>query len=190
MLYDEKMIEERAILDIAGRMCIAARTAPKTRGIDTIFTLVLTGEEKAALASKMDEIAGRDGSEDFFARDAGCVRKADAVVLIGTEKRFGGMNPCGFCGFDNCAECGEAGGRCFFDGINLGIALGSAVSIAADCRVDSRIFYSAGVAAGEMGYIEGNDITWQGIPIAAYGKNIFFDRHRERYIRPRVSLGD
>ena len=68
-----------------------------------------------------------------------------------------------------------AGARCAFNMIDLGIAIGSAVSVAADCRVDSRVLYSAGKAAQLMQY-EDFDVVWQGIPIAAYGKSPFFDR--------------
>ena len=59
--------------------------------------------------------------------------------------------------------------------IDLGIALGSAVSIAADYRVDNRIMYSIGKAAAEMKYAD-DSVVWHGIPISISGKNIFFDR--------------
>jgi uncharacterized ferredoxin-like protein len=38
MLYDEKSCELAAVMDTARRMCAAARTAPKARGIDYIQT--------------------------------------------------------------------------------------------------------------------------------------------------------
>ena len=57
MRYDSKKLEEKAVLDTAARMCAAARTSPKTRGIDFIRTCVLTGEEKEALAQEMDRLA-------------------------------------------------------------------------------------------------------------------------------------
>jgi uncharacterized ferredoxin-like protein len=59
--------------------------------------------------------------------------------------------------------------------IDLGIALGSAVSIAADDRIDNRIMYSIGKAVAEMNYAE-DSVVWHGIPISLSGKNIFFDR--------------
>jgi len=59
--------------------------------------------------------------------------------------------------------------------IDLGIALGSAVSIAADDRVDNRIMYSIGKAAAEMDYND-DSVVWHGVPISISGKNIFFDR--------------
>ena len=68
------------------------------------------------------------------------------------------------------------GGRCAFNTIDLGIAIGSAVSIAADNRVDSRVMFSIGKVAEEMNYAEGEDIIWEGIPISVSGKSPFFDR--------------
>lgn len=40
--------------------------------------------------------------------------------------------------------------------------------------VDTRIMFSAGKAATEMGYAE--NVLWLGIPISISGKSIFFDR--------------
>ena len=50
MRYDSDEMERQAILATAARMCAAARTAPKAKGVDNILTRVLTGEEKKALA--------------------------------------------------------------------------------------------------------------------------------------------
>ena len=51
MIYTDKEMEHKAVLTTAARMCAAARTAPKTHHIDGIHTLVVTGEEKDALAA-------------------------------------------------------------------------------------------------------------------------------------------
>ena len=125
----------------------------------------------------MDEINEREfkGTSSIFPRDAKNLRSAQAVVLIGVKRDYAGLKFCSFCGFENCDECKEAGGRCAYNMIDLGIALGSAVSIAADDRVDNRIMYSIGKAAAEMGYA-GNSVVWHGIPISISGKNVFFDR--------------
>ena len=50
-----------------------------------------------------------------------------------------------------------------------------AAAAAADERVDSRIMYTVGKAAEEMGYVEG-PVIWHGIPLSVTGKSIFFDR--------------
>ena len=177
MMYSSEEMEEKAIVNTASRMCAAIRTAPKTRGLDSIITLVLTDTDKDALADKMDKINEREfeGTSHIFPRDAKNLRSAKAVLLIGVKKVFAGLKFCSFCGFENCDSCREAGGRCSYNMIDIGIAIGSAVSIAADDRIDNRIMYSIGKAASEMNYTD-NTVLWLGIPINTSGKNIFFDR--------------
>ena len=176
MRYDSDEMERQAILATAARMCAAARTAPKAKGVDNILTMVLTGEEKKALAEKMREVAATGNpAVQFFLRDADNVDTAQALVLIGAKPARAVLTVCGFCGFDSCASADAAGARCAFNMIDLGIAVGSAVSVAADDRVDSRVLYSAGKAAQLMQY-EDFDVIWLAIPIAAYVKSPFFDR--------------
>lgn len=176
MIYSSEAMENAAVLDAAQLMCAAARTAPKTRGIDNVKTVVITGEDLLALADKMEEIDLRinSGERSFFSRDAGNVRRSKAVVLAGIEKKSYGLN-CGYCGFDSCAACENGNGTCFFCGTDLGIAVGSAVSTAADLHIDCRVMFSVGRCAAEMNYIDG-DIIWLGIPLSTGGKNPYFDR--------------
>lgn len=176
MIYSSSQMEAAAALDIAQLMCTAARTAPKTRGIDQIETLVITGEDLLSLADKMEEIDERrnGANRTHFTRDAHNVRASAAVVLVGLKDYYYGIN-CGYCGYANCAECAEKGGRCVFGFTDLGIAAGSAVSAAADCRADTRIMYSVGYAAGEMNYTA-EHIVWLGIPVSISGKSPYFDR--------------
>lgn len=176
MKYESAAAERDIALEAAKRMCAAARTAPKTRGIDKIETLVLTEDELLSLADRMEEIDIRRNGENrtHFTRDANNLRSSQAVVLIGVQSFRYGLN-CGYCGHPSCGECAAAGGSCFFRSADLGIAVGSAVSVAADMRIDSRVMFSVGVAAGEMGYLSG-DITWLGIPLSISGKSPFFDR--------------
>lgn len=178
MLYNAKQLEEKAVLDVAGLMCAAARTAPKTKGVDNIVTLVLTGEEIVQLSEKMQEVGLREFGEPegHFARDAANLLQAQAVVLIGVKRHWYGLPYCSLCGFENCGDCKKANANCAFAPIDLGIALGSAVAVAADMRVDNRIMFSVGKAAEEMNYMGGRDIIWQGIPLSIAGKNRFFDR--------------
>ena len=70
MIYSSEDMQTRAVLDTAARMCAAARTAPKTRGMDGLVTCVVTGEDKDRLAAHMRELAGRLDYA-FFARDVG-----------------------------------------------------------------------------------------------------------------------
>jgi uncharacterized ferredoxin-like protein len=52
--------ETEGVIHVANLMCVAARTAPKARGMDNIVSTVLTGKEKESLARKM-EICVRPG---------------------------------------------------------------------------------------------------------------------------------
>lgn len=178
MLFQSETMEERGVLDTAAKMCVAARTAPKAKGKDEILALVLTGEEKNQLADKMDEMGIRYFKEKAFAwygRDAENVRKSQAIVLIGARRSYRGVGECALCGFENCVECKKAGGNCAHLFLDLGIALSSAVLKASDDNVDNRMMWSAGKAAAEMQYVDG-EAFWIGVPLNASGKNIFFDR--------------
>ncbi|MGI6161307.1 MAG: DUF2148 domain-containing protein [Christensenellales bacterium] len=178
MLYSSSHMENDAVLATAARMCAAARTAPKTRGIDNILTMVLVGDSKDELADKMAEVNLREfkTEEGSFTRDANNVRAAQAVVLIGVRTRaYAGLKYCSFCGYESCKACKDADGRCAYIFIDLGIALSSAVSVAADDRVDNRIMYSIGKTFEEMEQAP-KGVLWHGIPISVSGKNVFFDR--------------
>jgi len=178
MIYQSSQMEEQAVLQTAARMCAAARTAPKANGKDFIQTLVLTGQEKAALADKMDEIGRREFGEKagvWFGRDANNVRSAQAVVLIGIDPVYRGVPHCSFCGFRDCGTCKSAGGNCAIAYVDLGIALSSAAATAMIDKVDNRIMFSIGKAAAEMHYTD-SEALWHGIPISVSGKSIFYDR--------------
>lgn len=175
MIFNSEELEKESVLNTARKMCVAARTAPKAKGVDNIVTSVLIGNEKENLADLMEAIAEREGVA-FFARDAKGVREADVIVLIGTKYKTRGVPYCGLCGYKNCADSLKNGGICSFDVGDLGIAIGSAVSIAADDRVDNRVMFSAGKTAAEH-KILGDDVNLiYAIPLVVKGKNILFDR--------------
>jgi len=156
-------------------LCAAARTAPKGRGRDLLVTAVVSAVELGRMADTMRMIAERD-QVGFFARDAGNLALASALVLIGTRMEPLGLPHCGYCGFADCAAMQAAGATCAFATGDLGIAVGSAVSRAADLRLDNRVMYSAGKAAIEMGLLgEGVRIAYA-IPLSVSGKSPFFDR--------------
>jgi len=167
--------EKNGIISVANLMCVAARTAPKARAIDNIITLILTGKDIEELSKKMAEIANSGYRTNTFARDAETIKKATAVVLIGTKVAAIGLD-CGFCGFENCKKCEESKAVCVYNPGDLGIAIGSAVSMAADNRVDNRIMYTAGYTAVKNNLFEGDVKIAFGIPLSASGKNIFFER--------------
>ena len=155
MRLDAKQAEERAILDTACAMCAAIRTAPKAHGTDTLDAIVLTGEDKDALAAKMRAMGEANG-QAFFLRDASCVERSTAIVLAGAKNVRRGLNECcKLCAYDGCGPCAKANGLCVFGPVDLGIALGSAVALASDRHIDNRIFFSAGQAAMALGTLSG-----------------------------------
>lgn len=173
MLYDERDIRKAQALDIAQKMLVAARTAPKGKGVDVVECAVVDGNEQEALASAMEAI-GEERGLKFFLRDAGCVRKSLAVVLVGTHEKAQGLN-CGHCGFATCGER-TPGVPCEVNSVDVGIALGAAVSRAADMRVDTRIMFSAGLAAQQLGLLGEGVRQVYAIPVSISSKSPFFDR--------------
>jgi uncharacterized ferredoxin-like protein len=177
MLINSKKAEESAILNLAYSVCAAVRTAPKACGIDRLETAILTGEDKDRLTAEMRKIGESFGeSGKFFCRDADNVDASAAVVLAGAKYETRGLNElCKLCGFENCGSCGKAGASCVFTSMDLGIALGSAVSLVADNRVDNRIMFTIGQAAAKLGFL-GDYKMVMGIPLSASGKSVFYDR--------------
>ena len=171
---DNEMMED-SVLASANLICTAARTAPKGKGKDLLKTIIVTGEEKLNIADKMRDIALRDGLK-FFARDAENVDQVPVLVILATRESPLGLPNCGYCGFKDCENLQQAGGICAFNTGDLGIALGSAVSRAADLRIDNRILFSAGKAAVELGMFGDGIRVAYAIPLSVTGKNPFFDR--------------
>lgn len=168
--------EKSAVMQVAELMCIAARTAPKARGADNLVTAIVADpQEKEALAAAMRAFADEIGAA-FFARDAQNLLAAEACVLIGTRLQRLGIPGCNLCGFAGCQASEAAGARCAYNAGDLGIALGSAVSVAANHRVDCRIMYTIGLVAVRLGLLGEDVAIAHGIPLAVSGKNIFFDR--------------
>lgn len=175
MIVGSQEIEERAAGRIAELMCVAARTAPKAKGVDNLVTLIVDGGEKAQLAAQMRRIAAESGMQ-FFERDAGCVEKAAVVVLLGQKVKPVGVKPCGYCGYGDCAACAAASGQCAISIGDLGIAVGSAANAAALHHADSRVMFSAGKAALALGLFDSDVKLAYAIPLSITGKSPFFDR--------------
>ncbi|MDR2734899.1 MAG: DUF2148 domain-containing protein [Spirochaetota bacterium] len=176
MLTNETAIREESLVCAAKQMAQAARTAPKGRGDDQLEILIVTGDEKTRLADTMAQI-GQSRGLAGFTRDSENVRAAPVVLLIGTGTRPRKLKLCSLCGYPNCESLGQGpGGVCVFAISDLGIAVGSAVSIAADLRVDNRIMYSAAIAAIQCGFFTPEIKVAYAIPLSASGKSPFFDR--------------
>jgi uncharacterized ferredoxin-like protein len=177
-------IEAEAVKTVAGLMALAARTAPKAVGLDSISIEIVTGKDQEKIGDKMIQIAGKTGM-DFFRINGEQVKVSDATVFIGVSGGKGlGLN-CGACGFATCNDMAKAnasakGGKTDFKGPNcafkvtdLGIAVGSAAKTASMHNVDNRVMYSAGVAAMKLGMMKGCTLVY-GIPLKASGQNVFF----------------
>lgn len=172
MIYNEQEEREAVVLDVAKKMMVAARTAPKTRGVDQLTVKVITREDVLHLADKMEELAPVL-EKQFFVRDADNLRKTQAVLLLGAKKAKMGLD-CAYCGF---ATCGEKPIEvpCVFPMHDLGIAVGSAVSVAANHRVDNRVMFSAGVAAMKLGLMDDCHMVIA-VPLSVSAKSPYFDR--------------
>ncbi len=153
MFIKSDEVEKEAALDAAKLMLVAVRTAPKARGFDTIVAAIMGGDDKNKLAEEMERV-GKEKNLPMRIRDAGNIRNCELVVLVGVRY--------------------EADFPKELKLVDLGIALGSAVKVAADLNVDNRIMRSIGEAAENLKLLHADYVM--GIPISVKGKNIFFDR--------------
>lgn len=163
-MLDGDEVLRRSVVDVAKLMVIAAKTAPKARGVDNVVIKVLDREDELErLASKMEELSSVYG--EFFSRDAQNVRNSLAVILVGCRVANMNLKTPRDWRIDADTICSI---------VNLGIALGSAAKVASLLNVDNRIMFTVGVAAQEMKLIEADYVF--GIPLSATSKNIYFDR--------------
>ncbi len=183
----ESEAELQGVMMAAQLMAVAARTAPKTRGLDSVQTAIVSGEDLERLAKALDrKLTEKPTPMKGYARDAANVRSSAAVLLIGVTgeaKRPEAPLSCGACGYAGCPEFMAAdkhegedylGPLCVFQSIDLGIAIGSAVKMASELNIDNRIMYTVGAAAREDGMMKADVVI--GIPLSAKGKNVYFDR--------------
>lgn len=172
MVYNERDLRHEQVVAVVKQMMTAARTAPKGKGIDIIELAMVTGDDITRVSEKMKIMADELGLK-FFLRDADNILQADAMLLIGTMQQVQGLN-CGHCGFATCVAKPEVV-PCALNSVDLGIAIGSACATASDLRVDTRVMFSAGLAAQRL-EILGACKCVMAIPVSASSKNPFFDR--------------
>ncbi len=172
MIINERNSRNEYVCNVGRQMMIAARTAPKGKGVDIIEVAMVTGDDIKKLSDKMIAMVDEHGMM-FFLRDADNILSAECIVLIGTHDQAQGLN-CGHCGFAHCADRSE-GVPCAINSVDVGIALGSACATAADMRVDTRVMFSAGLAAQRLDWLSGCRQVYA-IPVSASSKNPFFDR--------------
>jgi uncharacterized ferredoxin-like protein len=180
--------EQDAILTAAKLIMAAITTSPKTRGVSTLSSVLIQGEEKEKLAKAMeDQFVKKNSRLEVFNRDARNIRQSAGVLLVGVKgtmpKKLENFQNCGACGFPSCAQFIRAekkpaedfrGPLCAFQVIDLGIALGVAAKMAGELNIDNRIMYTAGAAAMNLGFLEADMII--ALPLSISEKNIFFDR--------------
>ena len=168
-------LESAAIKDVAEFMALAARTAPKTRGIDNIEVIAIDDDAtKKKIIAKLREISKKE-KRPSFERDASSIEASPIILVMGVRSNPAGLN-CGFCGYPTCEEMTKHKSTCSYNPIDLGIAVCSAVAKADDMRADNRIMYSIGRACIDLGLFSPGVKQALGIPLSATGKNPFFDR--------------
>ena len=167
--------EQQALQTVAELMCLAARTAPKARGVDNLYIALVRGDEKSRVTARMRQVAA-EHNVPFFGRDADCCDAAPVVVLVGTRVVSVGVPHCGYCGLVDCDARAKQGGLCAYNAIDLGVALGSAAAVAAAHHADNRMMFSFGKSAIEVGLLPPDIQVAIALPLAATGKSPFFDR--------------
>ncbi len=176
-LFYEEDLRDEAVLAVAKKMIIAARTAPKARGVDNLVMALVKEDDIKKISDKLKDMVQRKNAPKFFHRDAENILSSKVMLLLGTKIKSLGLTPCGMCGFVNCDEKEKHPDHpCVFNTGDLGIAVGSAVSVAMDHRVDNRIMYTVGQAVLEMGVLGEEVKIAYGIPLSVSAKNPFFDR--------------
>jgi len=83
-ILKEEQFKSESVKNIAKKMILAARTAPKARGRDYVSLALADGKELQIIADKMIEIGKRKG-QHFFERDAGNVLQSEVLVMMGTS---------------------------------------------------------------------------------------------------------
>jgi uncharacterized ferredoxin-like protein len=150
-------------------------TAPKAKGMDDVRILYVDGEEKGTLTAFMRRY-GEERKKPGLVRDAANVDKALAVVVLGARPLFMDLD-CEMCGAPTCDESRALGLNCIYPIADLGIAIGSGVSAAAEQGLDNRVMYSIGLAALKTGLFGDPGVRCAlGIPFSVSSKNVFFDR--------------
>lgn len=172
MIQNEREIRHEYVLQAVRQMMTAARTAPKGKGIDIIEVAMVTDEDIKRLSEELVIMSGETGLK-FFLRDADNILQAEAIMIAGTRQQVQGLN-CAHCGFPTCVEKPEAV-PCAINSVDLGIAVGPACATASDLRLDTRVMFSAGMAAQRLGML-GDCKCVMAIPVSASSKNPFFDR--------------
>lgn len=193
-------IEKNGVRTVAELAALAARTAPKSHGVDHFSIALASREEIKAIGERMMQI-GKEKEAELLAKgekfankakatamdwhsDGDCVGNSDEILLLGLDARKVVPKNCGLCGYATCAELLRqpvlegaqwAGPFCANLMVDLGIAISSAASVLIRHHVDNRMFFKVGIAAKDLGLMpECNCII--ALAMTGTGKNGYFDR--------------
>lgn len=89
----EETIRDKALTDIARRMLIAARTAPKGKGVDNTVLALCDKEDIKKLSDHLKQMHAQGRAADYFVRDAENILTASAMLLLGTKVQTMGLSP-------------------------------------------------------------------------------------------------
>jgi uncharacterized ferredoxin-like protein len=186
-------IDKTAVEIVLKLMALAAHTAPKSFAMDCLEVEISSESAKKSIVSTMrslGELKSASAKTDNKAKaisldwssDAEAIEKSDGILLIGIRGTVAPGVNCGACGFPSCAEMVTApraegdfpGPFCMYRLLDLGIAVSSAVGVAANHFLDNRMFQKVGIAAIKLNLLQCAPII--GIGVSSSAKNIFFDR--------------
>ncbi len=181
MIENERDIREEQAIDIAKKMMVAARTAPKGKGVDIIECAVVSGEDIARISEELEQLFAETNMK-FYLRDANNIKQALCIVLVGTREHAQGLN-CARCGYATCDKRPE-GVPCEINSVDVGIALGAACAKASDYFEYTGVMFSAGMSAARCCMLPGCAQVYA-IPISISSKNPFFDRQTSPPAQPQ-----
>ena len=76
-MIKEQDIRKQTVEEVARKMMVAARTAPKGKGIDNLEIALADSDDVKQIATRMKEIGARANTTPAFLRDADNILKAE-----------------------------------------------------------------------------------------------------------------
>ncbi|MDI9472453.1 MAG: ferredoxin [Tissierellia bacterium] len=173
MIREKESLSE-ILRNAAYAMMSRARTAPKIKGLDLLEMILIEGKEVQKIADEIVRL-GTLADLPYYIRDAQALEKTGAILLIGSKDTQRDLDQCRLCGYKECSLKPDHA-PCAMTAMELGIALGSALSAAMDYGIDSRLMLSAAKAAQSLGIFSQKVHTAIALPMSISSKNIYFDR--------------
>lgn len=173
-MINEKESTARILRNAAMAMMGRARTAPKIKGLDLLEILLAEKDDVQRIRKEIIRI-GTKADIPFYIRDAIALEETPAILLIGSKDRVRNQDQCSLCGAPTCAQK-DKDTPCAYTALELGLALGSAMSAAQDFGIDTRLMLSAAKAAQSLGIFSPDIHTALALPMSISSKNIYFDR--------------